>query len=1515
MKKNFYTYFKFTMLSLLISAGFSIQMFAQEECAGIDGGTVELEIGGEATTIIIDGNPDVLSFTSSVEDSEDYEFTYVVTDDKGKILGIPPGNMVDFDPAGLGACLVYGLTYTGTLQVTMGDDLFRSGDLSDDCFDLSDNRLLVNRIGPNDDPCIVIDGGKVALESGGSITTIFIDGEDDFISFTSDVPSSNDYTFTYVVTDANGMILGIPPGNTVNFEPAGLGVCRVYGLTYTGNLNIEMGNDLFSGEDISDGCFDLSSNSLTINRINTQEPRTQIFASSNNSGQIGIVNFFGAGVKKFNMDMFPSSGMDADGIYYDKEKDRLFQLNRSNNVVDVYDDVNETLMDGGIPTISFSSSSDFVNGREITVSGKKLVVAQDAADGNSQMNTLFVYDIDSDALTLANTYSVGINLWGIHANSRDLYAIVDNSNQLVLFTEFFDNADGLVAATQTITVENLVRTHGLNYNAGRDMMMLTDIGDAGIANDGALVVIKKFSSKIGDDMISADEQVRVGGPSSMLGNPVDVALDDNGNRIYVAERATNGGMILGFAVPVLSGGIKPGFVKAMPGASAVQIFGGQEAFCNFLNAGTVALETGGTETTIIIDNVSDVISFTSTAPANPDATFTYVVTDNDGMILGIPPGNMVDFDPAGVGICRVYGVVYTGDLLAAMGDDFFEVEFSTECTVISSNRLTVNRLTPQAPNTRIFASSNNSATVGVINVFDEGATIMDMFASNGMDADGLFYDEDNDRLFQLNRSNSVVDVYTDVAAALDAGNMPTLVGSSTSDFSNGRAIAVSGNKMVVANDVEGANTLVTYDIGDDNSLTLNKINPVDFNLWGIHLNGSILFAIADNSNNVALIKNFFNKPGGDDIIIEHFFAVENLVRTHGITFVPERDMLILTDIGDAGSANDGALVVIKKFSKTFMDDEFISASEQIRVSGISSRLGNPVDVDFDHAENMIYVAERATQGGLILGFRNPILSGGIKPNYTKVFPGASAVEVPGNAGDLCNFLAPGTVAFDFGGTETTIFIDGEDDLLSFTSTSPDTSAWEFTYVVTDGMGKILGIPPGNTVNFEPAGIGNCKVYGLAYTGNLLIDADVNDMLFEDQISDGCSQLSSNSLLVVRIEPQDFDAQVYISSNNSGVIGVANILDANSATMNMFSSQGIDADGIYYNKNTQMLYQLNRTSNVIDVYSNVPANPTYMMSSSSDFTNGREIAAIDNNYLVVAQDASDANNNQNRLIVYDISNGGIVLEQSYDVNVNLWGVEGVGADLYAVIDNSNTMAIFENIRGNADGTTVTPDRVIIVDNLVRTHGLTYVSDRDMLILTDIGSAGSAGDGALVIVKAFSDVSDDDVISVNEQIRVSGGTSLLGNPVDVEFSAENNLIYVAERAREGGLLLAFKMPTLSGGIAPAYKKVFTGASAIFVDDAGIGTIGLTENPIVTRSAFTAEKLYPNPATTTINVDIVSQQLTNSTIYIYTANGALVETQQVELFEGKNKVTLNITEAPSGILFLRIPEVNSVLRFIKM
>jgi len=415
------------------------------------------------------------------------------------------------------------------------------------------------------------------------------------------------------------------------------------------------------------------------------------------------------------------------------------------------------------------------------------------------------------------------------------------------------------------------------------------------------------------------------------------------------------------------------------------------------------------------------------------------------------------------------------------------------------------------------------------------------------------------------------------------------------------------------------------------------------------------------------------------------------------------------------------------------------------------------------------------------------------------------------------------------------------------------------------------------------------------------------------------------MAVNRVAPQMEQSLFYVSSNTSMSIGAFSILNDNSLAMSMFESEAEDADGIYYDQGMDVLYQLNRTDNVINAYSNVSTNPTLTATSTSDFINGREIT-VANGKLVVAQDATAANDNQNAFVIYDISPTSITLDKVLTTGFNLWGIHADGGTLYAVIDNSNQIAVYDDFFDQPAGNINAP-LVASVDGIVRTHGLTYDTARDIMIMTDIGDAASATDGALVVIKKFSAAAIDSNISIDEQIRVQGPNSQLGNPVDVAYDRELNRIFVAERANGGGKILGFKFPGVTSSIVPLYSKSFPGASAIHLAGVVSSTNAIVDNGNIISADIRSEntslnntpnivigKMYPVPARDLLNVDITSLEDQNTLIQIFDITGVLKYTQEVSLAKGNNTVTLDINELNVGVHFIRIPGLSFNGNFIK-
>ena len=1022
------------------------------------------------------------------------------------------------------------------------------------------------------------------------------------------------------------------------------------------------------------------------------------FVSSNTQQTIGV---FDVTVEGFITERtFRNITSDADGIYYDEMTDVLYQLNRENGAVTAYSNVKANLASGDTPSLSAMSAAETINGREIAVSGNRLVVAQDANDANGNQNRLIVFDISPTEITLAARYDVDFNLWGIHADGETLYAIEDNSNRLAVFNNFFFLPEGKINPTQVISVDGIIRTHGITYVADRDMMLLTDVGAASSPDDGAVSVIMNYKAAAMDGNISADEQLRIEGDNTFLGNPVDIAFHAARSMIFVAERANGGGRVLNFTIPTTDGNFAPNY--------------------NFEFAGASAIHFPGTE-------------------------------------------------------------------------NFQEV---------MATRLA-----------QLFVSSNTERNLGVYNIWNNNTIAIDRFTNVVADGDGLYYDRDSDALYQVNRKNNAINAYSNVNASLQEGKTPNMTATSSAEFSNGREMAVSGDKMVIAQDGNSANgnvnQLVWFDFSPTGFNFIGRLE-VGINLWGIHADGSTLYAIEDNSNRLAIYEDFFSEPNAD-IQLPFFVEVEGIVRTHGITYVADRDMMILTDVGAASSADDGAFTIIKNF-KNASADGTVSLSEQIRVAGGATFLGNPVDIAFEPEEMMIYVAERANGGGRVLGFAMPTMSGNYMPSYNDLFAGASAVYL-----------------------------------------SSDT-----------GMGGPT--PP------TPA---------------------VADRFF-------------------------------VSSNTQRVIATYNVQADNSIMKQQFVSANMDADGIYYDKDSDILYQVNRTGNSINAYNDVSLAldqglmPQIALSSAAEFSNGRELA-LSGDWLVVAQDANDGNDNQNRLVIFDKNN--LSLKTKVDVSINLWGIHTEGNTLYAIEDNSNRLVIYEDFFNQLDSDIQVPFEVSI-DGLVRTHGITYDASRDLMLLTDVGAAGSPDDGAFVVVNNFTSASDDGIISASEQIRIEGDATFLGNPVDIAYDGQRSMVYVAERANGGGRVLGFNLPTASGNITPLYNDLHAGASAIYFADGDGNNImpPVTEifdsKLLIDNTPPTITfKVYPNPVTDNLTIELPKLEnivANENRIMIYDAFGK----QILELVTNNLQQNINVSSLSNGVYYIMIAQNDQLTtqKFIK-
>lgn len=310
------------------------------------------------------------------------------------------------------------------------------------------------------------------------------------------------------------------------------------------------------------------------NDTNSKIDDLMLVTTSNTTSNASFTNLSDTNPVSNNLTL---AGTDFDGAYFNNDTDKFIVASRTNNRLETYGGVKDALNDG--PTtlsLEFFSASDFNNPREIAVTEDKVIVTQDQNLANGNVSKILVYQKTETAFTLLNTYTVDFKVWGIHIEGQNLYAVVDLTSDIVVFNNIFSNANGAITPSKRVTIEGLVRTHGITYSSRDNVMVLTDVGNAALDTDGAIIVINSFTDVLtataNNGTISMSNQIKISGSNTHLGNPVDVAYDNVSGNIYVAERLFSGGQVLTFDKPTVSGNQAPAVSRTEAGVSSVFIY-------------------------------------------------------------------------------------------------------------------------------------------------------------------------------------------------------------------------------------------------------------------------------------------------------------------------------------------------------------------------------------------------------------------------------------------------------------------------------------------------------------------------------------------------------------------------------------------------------------------------------------------------------------------------------------------------------------------------------------------------------------------------------------------------------------------------------------------------------------------------------------------------------------------------------------------------------------------------------
>ncbi|MBF8151080.1 hypothetical protein ITJ86_14305 [Winogradskyella sp. F6397] len=311
---------------------------------------------------------------------------------------------------------------------------------------------------------------------------------------------------------------------------------------------------------------------------------------------------------------------------------------------------------------------------------------------------------------------------------------------------------------------------------------------------------------------------------------------------------------------------------------------------------------------------------------------------------------------------------------------------------------------------------------------------------------------------------------------------------------------------------------------------------------------------------------------------------------------------------------------------------------------------------------------------------------------------------------------------------------------------------------------------------------------------------------------------------------DYDSvTVYASNNSNGNISVYDFESDQMVETKTLITTTTAADGIYYDDDSESVFQASRSGNSLEGFANIDDLVTESIlninfAGTSDMSSPREVA-VNGNLFVVADNADvdgDEMTPDGRLFIYSFDGSSFTLRNVITTEFKLWGITFNDNDLYAVVDATNELAVFNDFLSNNTDATVSASKRIAIEGIVRTHGITYDDSTDTLIMTDIGEASNGqDDGGFHIIAGFTNkfnaVSDGETMAVaGNQVRVSGASTLMGNPVDVAYDSDNEIIYIAEAGNGGGRILGFSNFTAGGDIAPTFNSALASASSVYLED---------------------------------------------------------------------------------------------------
>jgi hypothetical protein len=426
-----------------------------------------------------------------------------------------------------------------------------------------------------------------------------------------------------------------------------------------------------------------------------------------------------------------------------------------------------------------------------------------------------------------------------------------------------------------------VNAHGIVYEPMSDRLVISDVGDAAVADDGQLFVLTSAASADGATVPTRT----IGGASTVLGNPVDIAL--TGSTLRVAEKSNDAILVFTNIFSGESGDIAPDLVTSTSKPESIAELTDVEMQMDASDNGLSTMPIKGLSVTSnpgeAGDTTGGVTQYSATLSSEL-ASFDSTISIESATYTAVGDGYITFDDTA----TSTGGILVVNRLKSTRNDGMYNTSYDHEISGDSTGLIAPKGIDVSSNDNLIFVADIDATAPGV-RIFSTCAAgnvtpLLTLTASNGASPWDVDYDAETDQAF-LALTNGTVAVFEDVVRKLNSG-MDTVDGEDRliTPAMSGTAVAAPTNIHGIDYDAQ-SDSLVISDVGSAADATDGKLyvipgaknasgltdmsvsisgplsmlgNPVDLMLSNGHV------YVAEKSNSAVLrFDNILNQASGD----------------------------------------------------------------------------------------------------------------------------------------------------------------------------------------------------------------------------------------------------------------------------------------------------------------------------------------------------------------------------------------------------------------------------------------------------------------------------------------------------------------------------------------------------------------------------------------------------------------------------------------------------------------------------